>query len=85
MLDKDLAALYGTETKVLNLSVRRNLKRFPEDFMFQITKEEFEVIRIQFEQTRASDQPLQIQNIHSEDSKGWVAHATSLLPLRNKG
>jgi ORF6N domain len=49
MLDKDLAALYGTETKTLNLSVRRNLRRFPEDFMFQITKEEFEALRIQFE------------------------------------
>jgi hypothetical protein len=42
MLDKDLALLYGTETKTLNLSVRRNLKRFPEDFMFQLTKEELE-------------------------------------------
>jgi hypothetical protein len=63
-----LAALYGTETKTLNLSVRRNLKRFPEDFMFQITKEEFEALRIQFEQTEASDYPLQIQNV---ESKGW--------------
>ncbi|MFA4982327.1 MAG: ORF6N domain-containing protein [Candidatus Omnitrophota bacterium] len=40
MLDKDLASLYGVETKNLNLQVRRNSKRFPRDFMFQVTKEE---------------------------------------------
>ena len=41
MLDSDLAKLYGVETKRLNEQVRSNLDRFPEDFMFQITKEEF--------------------------------------------
>ena len=40
MLDRDLARLYGVETKVLNQAVKRNLERFPEDFMFQLTKEE---------------------------------------------
>jgi len=40
MLDRDLATLYGVKTKVLNQAVRRNLKRFPEDFMFQLTKSE---------------------------------------------
>jgi len=40
MLDKDLAILYGVETKRLNEQVRRNIKRFPEDFMFQITRQE---------------------------------------------
>ena len=40
MLDSDLAILYGVETKVLNQSVKRNLQRFPDDFMFQLTKEE---------------------------------------------
>ena len=40
MLDRDLACLYGVETKVLNQAVKRNLERFPEDFMFQLTKEE---------------------------------------------
>ncbi len=42
MVDKDLAEMYGVETKVLNQSVKRNIKRFPEDFMFQLTDEEFE-------------------------------------------
>jgi len=40
MLDRDLAELYGVKTQVLNQAVRRNMERFPEDFMFQMTKEE---------------------------------------------
>ena len=48
MLDSDLAKLYGVETKRLNEQVRRNLDRFPEDFMFQITREEFEILKSQF-------------------------------------
>ena len=47
MLDKDLAALYETETKRLTEAVKRNIKRFPPDFMFQITKDEFEGLRSQ--------------------------------------
>ena len=41
MFDKDLSKLYGVETKVLKQQVRRNLKRFPKDFMFELTKKEF--------------------------------------------
>ena len=48
MLDNDLAKLYGVETKQLTRQVRRNIDRFPEDFMFQITKGEFENLRHQF-------------------------------------
>ncbi len=40
MLDKDLASLYGVETKVLNQAVKRNIERFPEDFMFSLTRAE---------------------------------------------
>ena len=40
MIDRDLAELYGVETKQLNRAVKRNIERFPEDFMFQLTKEE---------------------------------------------
>jgi len=47
MLDKDLAELYGVETRVLIQAVKRNIERFPEDFMFQLTKEEFENLRSQ--------------------------------------
>lgn len=47
MLDSDLATLYGVETKVLNQAVRRNIERFPEDFMFQLTSDEAERLRSQ--------------------------------------
>ncbi len=48
MLDKDLAELYGVLTKNLNKAVKRNLTRFPTDFMFQLTVEEFRNLRFQF-------------------------------------
>ncbi|WP_153796566.1 ORF6N domain-containing protein [Foetidibacter luteolus] len=48
MLDFDLAELYGVDTKRLKEAVRRNMLRFPSDFMFQLTKEEFESLRTQF-------------------------------------
>jgi phage regulator Rha-like protein len=63
MLDRDLAALYETETKALNLAVKRNLKRFPPDFMFQLTKEEYNSLRFQYETLDRGDHPL---NLHVE-------------------
>lgn len=48
MLDYDLAELYDVQTKNLNRAVKRNIKRFPGDFMFQLTKEEWESLRFQF-------------------------------------
>ena len=48
MLDRDLAELYGVETKRLKEQVRRNIERFPEDFMFGLTKEELKNLRSQF-------------------------------------
>lgn len=47
ILDRDLAALYQVETRVLNQAVKRNIERFPEDFMFQLTKEEWEILKSQ--------------------------------------
>jgi len=44
MLDRDLAGLYGVETRVLNQAVKRNIKRFPEDFMFELSREEINSI-----------------------------------------
>ncbi len=52
MLDSDLAELYQTPTKSLNLAVRRNAGRFPADFMFQLTQEEFQNLRFQSETSR---------------------------------
>ena len=48
MLDKDLAELYGVLTRNLNKAVKRNIKRFPKDFMFQLTNEEFNNLKFQF-------------------------------------
>ena len=47
MLDSDLAQLYGVPTKVFNQQVRRNVERFPADFMFQLTQQEGHVLRSQ--------------------------------------
>ena len=52
MLDRDLAELYEVQTKVLNQAVKRNIKRFPADFMFQLSKEEFENLRSQIVTSR---------------------------------
>jgi phage regulator Rha-like protein len=49
MLDRDLAVLYGVETKLLKRAVNRNIERFPDDFMFQLSKDEYnELLRCQF-------------------------------------
>ncbi len=48
MLDRDLAKLYGVQTNQLTRQVRRNLSRFPDDFMFQLTREEFINLKCQF-------------------------------------
>jgi len=48
MLDRDLAVLYGVETGNLNKAVKRNIDRFPEDFMFQLTKDEFSNLKFHF-------------------------------------
>ena len=67
ILDRDLARLYGVETRRLNEQVRRNMERFPEDFMFQLTKEEAEFSRSQ--NATSSDEFLrsQIVTIETED------------------
>lgn len=49
MLDSDIANLYHYKTKSLNLAVKRNIERFPEEFCFQLTENEFENLRFQFE------------------------------------
>jgi len=54
MLDKDLADLYGVETRVLNQAVKRHKKRFPDDFMFQLSKDEYESLISQFVTSKKS-------------------------------
>ena len=55
MIDRDLAALYGVETKHLKRQVKRNIERFPKDFMFEMSKEEFQNWRSQFVTSNSSD------------------------------
>jgi len=73
MLDRDLASLYETKTKALNLAVKRNIKRFPKDFMFQLTKDEFEGLRFQIETLEKSDNPLRLQ-IETSKSRGGTRY-----------
>lgn len=54
MLDSDLAALYQVAVKTLNQAVKRNIERFPEDFMFQLTEEEAESLRSQIVTSNAA-------------------------------
>lgn len=55
MLDRDLAFLYAVDTRVLNQAVKRNKERFPPDFMFQLTREEYEMLRFQLETANQVD------------------------------
>jgi len=68
MLDEDLAELYGVETKVLNQAVKRNLERFPGEFMFQITNDEFELLRIQ--NVHSKTDSLRSQNVTLDNNRG---------------
>ncbi len=52
MLDFDLAQMYELETKALNQAVKRNIDRFPDDFMFQLTRDEYNSLRSQFVTSR---------------------------------
>ncbi len=55
MIDRDIAELYGVETKVLNQAVKRNITRFPEEFMFQLTRDEIDNLKSQIVTSRETD------------------------------
>jgi hypothetical protein len=67
MLDFDLSALYEVETKALNLAVKRNIKRFPSDFMFSLTKDEWDNLRLQIE--KSNSLRLQIETLDNGRGK----------------
>lgn len=77
MIDRDLAELYGVETKRLNEQVKRNIERFPDDFMFQLSDEEFSVLRSQFATSKTETRKHCIISAHR--SKIWAKNA---LPLK---
>ncbi|HKO96819.1 MAG TPA: ORF6N domain-containing protein [Pyrinomonadaceae bacterium] len=70
MIDADLAELYELPTKRFNQQVRRNLKRFPEDFMFRLTKEESESLRSQFATSKQVSESLRSQFATSKTGRG---------------
>ena len=61
MIDRDLAELYGVETKVINQAVKRNIERFPEAFRFQLTKEEYEFLKSQIVTSKNENELLRSQ------------------------
>ena len=69
MLDRDLAELYGVETRVLNQAVKRNADRFPADFMFQLTAEERDSMSSQFVMTSGQEGNMSSQIVMTSPSK----------------
>jgi len=63
LLDSDLAELYGVPTKALNQAVQRNLDRFPDDFMLQLTEDEMEILRSQSVTSKNAESPLRSQSV----------------------
>ena len=72
MLDRDLAELYGVETRVLNQAVKRHPRRFPDDFMFQLSSNEWEVLKSQIVTSKSAtdSQNLKSQIVTSSFSHG---------------
>ncbi len=74
MLDSDLAELYGVSTKRLNEQVRRNIRRFPEDFMFQLTNQEAAILRSQIATSRSGSQRSQIATFESYGGRRYLPY-----------
>jgi phage regulator Rha-like protein len=86
MLDFDLAGLYGVETKVFNQAVKRNINRFPEDFMFRLTAEEWEEgNRSQFVTAAEIVDPKEPQLVDNQEEEMRSQFVTASVKYRNKG
>lgn len=81
LLDSDLAELYGVTTGRLNEAVKRNLDRFPADFMFQPNEDEMEILILQIAISSSAPSNLRF---HSGISKAHGGRATSITPSPNK-
>lgn len=75
MLDFDLAILYDVETRVLNQAVKRNIERFPADFMFRLTFEEYEAIRQQVDHTVRSSSQFVMMDIPQNRTGKYLPYA----------
>ncbi len=73
MLDRDLAELYGVPTKSLNLAVKRNLERFPHDFMFQLTKDEKDSLRFQFETLKRGQHRKYLPHVFTQEGVAMLS------------
>ena len=73
MFDFDLAELYEVQTKVLNQAVKRNIQRFPLDFMFRLTLDEWETMRSQIATASGNDKNMQSQNVTGSQKKRNVS------------
>ena len=83
MVDRDLAELYGVETKVINQAVKRNLERFPEEFRFQLTLEEYDFLRSQFVTSKVEKDRLRSQSVTLNNGKDSLRSQIATLAEEN--
>ena len=83
MIDRDLAELYGVETKVINQAVKRNLERFPEEFRFQLTLEEYDFLRSQFVTSKVENDSLRSQSVTLNNGKDSLRSQIATLDEEN--
>lgn len=76
MLDFDLATMYGVETRVLNQLVKRNIERFPEDFMFQLTKGEFDILKSQI---------VMLNMVENQEDTVLISQIATSKPVERRG
>jgi len=86
MIDYDLAVLYGVETKKLNQAVKRNSERFPDDFMFQLTKMEVDILKSQFATSSlgSRSQIVTLNEGNSQDKRNSRSQFATLKVRRGK-
>ena len=81
MIDRDLADLYSVETKAINQAVKRNIERFPEEFRFQLTKDEYDFLRSQIATLKEDEKVLRSQSVTLEnDASGQRGKHAKYLP-----
>ncbi len=81
MIDRDLADLYGVETKRITEAVKRNIERFPEEFRFQLTKDEYDFLRSQIATLKEDEKVLRSQSVTLEnDASGQRGKHAKYLP-----
>ncbi|WP_296324338.1 ORF6N domain-containing protein [uncultured Treponema sp.] len=83
MVDRDLAELYGVETKRITEAVKRNIERFPEEFRFQLTSEEYDFLRSQFATSKVEKDRLRSQSVTLNNGKDSLRSQIATLDEEN--